>query len=44
MQLAAVPNLLPPPEMPRGIQYIAARKVQGRLLVGLGQRDDRILV
>ena len=44
MQRAAVPKLLPPPEMSRGIQHVAARKVQGRLLAGLEQRDGRILV
>ena len=44
VQLAAVPKLLPPPEMSRGIQHVAARKVQGRLLAGLEQRGDRILV
>jgi hypothetical protein len=44
MQLAAVPKLLPPPEMARGIPHEAAREVQGRLLPGLGQRGDRILL
>ena len=44
MQLAAVPKLLPPAEMSSGIPYTAAREVQGRLLTGLRQRDDRILV
>ena len=44
MQLAAVLKLLPPPEMSRGIPHTAARKVQGWLLVGLGQCDDRVLV
>ena len=43
-QLAAVPKLLSPPEMSRGIQFIAAREVQGRLLGGLGQSSDQILV
>ena len=37
MQLAAVPKLLPPPEMARGIRFIAARKVQGRNRARLGQ-------
>ena len=36
MRLATVPRLLPPPEMSRGIQVIAAREVKGRLLAGLG--------
>ena len=31
-------------EMARGIPHAAAREVQGRLLAGLGQRGDRILV
>ena len=44
MQLAAVPKLHSAPEMSRGIQFIAAREVQGRVLAGLEQRDDRILV
>jgi hypothetical protein len=44
VQLAAVPKLLPPPEMSRGIQFIAACKVQGRVLARLGQRDGRVLV
>ena len=43
MQLAAVPELLPPPAMGRGIPHEAAREVQGRLLAGLGQRGDHIL-
>jgi len=44
MQLAAVPKLLPPPAMARGIPFLAVREVQGRLLAGLGQQGDRILV
>ena len=44
VQLAAVPKLLPPPGMSRGIQFTAARKVQGRMLARLGQRDGRVLV
>ena len=44
MQLAAVPKLPPPPKMSRGIPFTAARKVQERLLAGLGQRGDRVLV
>ena len=31
-------------EMARGIPHAAAREVQGRLLAGLEQRGDRILV
>ena len=44
VQLAAVPKLLPPPEMSRGIQFTVARKVQGRMLARPGQRDGRVLV
>ena len=44
MQLAAVRKLLPPPAMGRGIPHEAAREVQGRLLAGMGQWGDRILV
>jgi len=44
MQLAAVRKLLPPPAMGRGIPHEAACEVQGRLVAGLGQRGDRILV
>jgi hypothetical protein len=44
MQLAAVPKLLPQPEMARNTPYDAACEVQGRLLAGLGQWGDRILV
>ena len=44
MQPAADPKLLPPPKMARGMPYDAAREVQGRLLAGLGQRGDRVLV
>ena len=44
MQLAAVPKLLPPSAMTRGIHHVAASEVQGRLLAGLEQRGDRILV
>ena len=44
MQLAAVRKLLPPPVMARDILFIAACEVQGRMLAGLGQRDDRVLV
>ena len=44
MQLAAAPKLPPPPKMSRGIPFTAARKVQERLLAGLGQRGDRVLV
>ena len=44
VQLAAVPKLLPPPEMSCGIPRMAAHKVQGRVLAGLGQQGDRILV
>ena len=44
VQLAAVPKLLPPPEMSRGAQYIAARKAQGRMLARPGQRDGWVLV
>ena len=44
MQLAAAQKLLPPSAMARGIPYIAAREVQGRLLAGLGQQCDRVLV
>ena len=43
-QLAAVPKLLWPLEMSRGVQFIAARKVQGRVLARLKQRDGRVLV
>jgi len=31
-------------EMARGIPHAAAREVQRRLLAGMGQRGDRILV
>jgi hypothetical protein len=44
MQLAAVPKLLPPSAMARDIPFDAACEVQGRLLAGLGQWGDRILV
>ena len=44
MQLAAVPELLPPPAMGRDIPHEAACEVQGRLVAGLGQRGDRILM
>ena len=44
MQLAAVPKLIPPPAIARGIPYDAAREVRGRPLAGLGQQGDRILV
>ena len=44
MQPTADPKLLPPPEMARGMPCDAAREVQGRLLAGLGQRGDRVLV
>jgi hypothetical protein len=30
--------------MARGMQHAAACEVQGRLLAGMGQRDDRSLV
>ena len=44
MQLAAVPQLLLPPAIARGTPYDAARAVQGRPLVRLGQQGDPILV
>ena len=44
VQLAAVPKLLPPPDMACSMQFIAACEVQGRLLAGLGQQGDRVLV
>ena len=46
MRLAAVPKLrlLPTLEIARGIPHAAAREVQRRLLAGMGQRGDRILV
>ena len=44
MQLAAVPKLLPQLEMSRGIPHTAARKVQGQLLVGMGQQGDLVLM
>ena len=44
MQLAAVPKLHSAPEMSRGIQFIAAREVQGRVLAGLGQCGGQMLV
>ena len=44
MRLAAVPKQLPPPEMARGMQYIAACEVQGRLLAEMGQCGGQILV
>ena len=44
MQLAAAPKLLPPPEMSCGMPHTAVRKVQGRLLIGIGQQGDRVLM
>ena len=44
MQLAAVQKLLPPPDMPRGMQHTAACDVQVRLLADMEQCGGHILV
>ena len=44
MRLSAVQKLLPPPEMPRGMQHIAACDVQVRLLAEMEQCGGHILV
>ena len=44
MQLSAVQKLLPPPEMARGMQHIAACDVQGRLVAEMGQCGGQIVV
>ena len=44
MQLSAVQKLLPPPQMARGMQHIAACNVQGRLLAEMEQCGGQTLV
>jgi len=43
-RLAAVPKQLPPPQMARGMQHIAACEVQGRLVAEMGAVGGQILV